>query len=67
MATKYIIVEALPGSFVIAYVYDNLMSDRKIFGGMTPSTVSNKELWPESDKAWLRTAGPTVVMNPISR
>ncbi|XP_074296825.1 uncharacterized protein LOC141627455 [Silene latifolia] len=66
MATKYII-EALAGSFVIAYICDNLMSDQKIFGGMTPSTVSNKELWPETDKACLRTAGPPVVMNPISR
>ncbi|KAK9053623.1 hypothetical protein SSX86_024697 [Deinandra increscens subsp. villosa] len=36
----------------------------------TPSTVSNKEWWEETDKkfrAWPRTAGPPVVMNPISR
>ncbi|KAL8252836.1 hypothetical protein R6Q59_036529 [Mikania micrantha] len=36
----------------------------------TPSTVSNEEWWEETDKkfqAWPRTAGPPVVMNPISR
>ncbi|GAA0152313.1 hypothetical protein LIER_10825 [Lithospermum erythrorhizon] len=36
----------------------------------TPKTVSNKEWWQETDKkfqAWPRTAGPPVVMNPISR
>ncbi|KAD0702504.1 hypothetical protein E3N88_10970 [Mikania micrantha] len=36
----------------------------------TPSTVSNKDWWEETDKkfqAWPRTAGPPVVMNPISR
>lgn len=38
--------------------------------GTTPSTVSNKDWWEETDKkfqAWPRTAGPPVVMNPISR
>ena len=37
--------------------------------GSTPHTVSNKEWWEETDKkfqAWPRTAGPPVVMNPIS-
>ncbi|KAJ4842640.1 hypothetical protein Tsubulata_013336 [Turnera subulata] len=66
---KYII-PALAGSFVIAYVSDKLIADKKIFGGTTPSTVSNKEWWDETDKkfqAWPRTAGPPVVMNPISR
>ncbi|XP_074309005.1 uncharacterized protein LOC141643659 [Silene latifolia] len=69
MAAKYI-VGSLAGSFVIAYVCDYLMADQKIFGGTTPSTVSNKEWWAETDKkfqAWPRTAGPPVVMNPISR
>ncbi|KMT14517.1 hypothetical protein BVRB_4g072890 [Beta vulgaris subsp. vulgaris] len=69
MAGKYI-VGSLIGSFVIAYACDNIMSDQKIFGGTTPSTVSNKEWFEETDKkfqAWPRTAGPPVVMNPISR
>lgn len=38
--------------------------------GTTPHTVANKEWWEETDKkfqAWPRTAGPPVVMNPISR
>lgn len=38
--------------------------------GSTPHTVSNKEWLRETDKkfqAWPRTAGPPVVMNPISR
>ncbi|KAL3534319.1 hypothetical protein ACH5RR_002780 [Cinchona calisaya] len=41
-----------------------------VHAGTTPSTVSNKEWWEETDKkfqAWPRTAGPPVVMNPISR
>ncbi|WCJ33472.1 hypothetical protein M5689_014832 [Euphorbia peplus] len=61
---------ALAGSFVVAYVCDRLISDEKIFGGTTPGTVSNKAWWEETDKkfqAWPRTAGPPVVMNPISR
>ncbi|CAE5956308.1 unnamed protein product [Arabidopsis arenosa] len=39
-------------------------------GGTTPGTVSNKEWWAATDEkfqAWPRTAGPPVVMNPISR
>ncbi|MFX9847886.1 DUF1138 domain-containing protein [Acinetobacter baumannii] len=54
----------------IAYVVDNLIADQKIFGGTTPHTVSSKEWLVETDKkfqAWPRTAGPPVVMNPISR
>ncbi|XP_038689771.1 uncharacterized protein LOC119988701 [Tripterygium wilfordii] len=67
MAAK--ITAALAGSFVIAYVCDRIISDDKIFGGTTPKTVS-KEWWEETEKkfqAWPRTAGPPVVMNPISR
>ncbi|CAA0843397.1 Protein of unknown function (DUF1138 [Striga hermonthica] len=69
MAAKYIF-PAILGSVVVAYVSDNLIADQKIFGGTTPSTVSNKQWWLETDKkfqAWPRTAGPPVVMNPISR
>ncbi|RVX09545.1 hypothetical protein CK203_012354 [Vitis vinifera] len=57
MATKYII-SAVLGSFAVAYACT------------TPKTVANKEWWEETDKkfqAWPRTAGPPVVMNPISR
>ncbi|KAI7991551.1 hypothetical protein LOK49_LG12G02821 [Camellia lanceoleosa] len=38
--------------------------------GSTPGTVSNKEWAEETERklqAWPRTAGPPVVMNPISR
>ncbi|KAK8600631.1 hypothetical protein V6N13_059612 [Hibiscus sabdariffa] len=69
MAAKYII-GSIAASFAIAYVADKLVADEKIFGGTTPHTVSNKEWWEETDKkfqAWPRTAGPPVVMNPISR
>ncbi|XP_043699469.1 uncharacterized protein LOC122650200 [Telopea speciosissima] len=69
MATAKI-VGALVGTAVIAYTVDHFIADKKIFGGTTPSTVSNKEWWAETDKrfqAWPRTAGPPVVMNPISR
>ncbi|CAN0899303.1 hypothetical protein LINGRAHAP2_LOCUS20205 [Linum grandiflorum] len=62
MASK--IIGAIAGSFVIAYVCDRVVSDEKIFG------VLNKGWWEETDKkfqAWPRTAGPPVVMNPISR
>ncbi|BFG38110.1 hypothetical protein CerSpe_243840 [Prunus speciosa] len=69
MSAKYI-VSALFGSFAVAWTCDHLMADKKIFGGTTPTTVANKEWWEETDKkfqAWPRTAGPPVVMNPISR
>ncbi|KAG0452844.1 hypothetical protein HPP92_025254 [Vanilla planifolia] len=69
MSAKYII-GALVGSFGIAYLCDNLIADQKIFGGTTPKTVAEKEWWEATDKkfqAWPRTAGPPVVMNPISR
>ncbi|KAK9096974.1 hypothetical protein Sjap_022471 [Stephania japonica] len=61
---------AILASVVVAYVADVIISDRKLFGGTTPKTVSDKEWWEETDKkfqAWPRTAGPPVVMNPISR
>ncbi|MQL75568.1 hypothetical protein Taro_007951 [Colocasia esculenta] len=69
MAAKYI-VGGIAGSFVLAYAFDVLISDRKIFGGTTPKTVADKEWWQATDQkfqAWPRTAGPPVVMNPISR
>ncbi|KAF2307926.1 hypothetical protein GH714_033412 [Hevea brasiliensis] len=69
MAAKYII-SAVVGSFAIAYACDQLIADKKIFGGTTPKTVASNEWWEETDKkfqAWPRTAGPPVVMNPISR
>ncbi|CAL8169721.1 unnamed protein product [Prunus armeniaca] len=69
MSAKYI-VAALFGSFAVAWTCDHLMADKKIFGGTTPTTVASKEWWEETDKkfqAWPRTAGPPVVMNPISR
>ncbi|XP_043724052.1 uncharacterized protein LOC122671031 [Telopea speciosissima] len=69
MATAKI-VGAVVGSFAIAYVVDHFIADKKLFGGTTPKTVSNKEWREETDKkfqAWPRTAGPPVVMNPISR
>ncbi|XP_074592029.1 uncharacterized protein LOC141847841 [Curcuma longa] len=64
------IIGAVAGSVVISYVCDTLISDKKIFGGTTPKTVADKEWWEATDKkfqAWPRTAGPPVVMNPISR
>ncbi|KAG8648900.1 hypothetical protein MANES_08G050200v8 [Manihot esculenta] len=69
MAAKYIIPGVI-GSFAIAYLSDLLIADKKIFGGTTPKTVASNEWWEETDKkfqAWPRTAGPPVVMNPISR
>ncbi|WVZ06415.1 hypothetical protein V8G54_019761 [Vigna mungo] len=69
MSTKYI-VSAILGSFGIAWVCDYYVSEKKIFGGSTPGTITNKEWEEETDKkfqAWPRTAGPPVVMNPITR
>ncbi|THU64583.1 hypothetical protein C4D60_Mb01t28000 [Musa balbisiana] len=63
------IIGAVVASFAVAYACDVLIADKKIFGGTTPKTVSD-EWWEETDKkfqAWPRTAGPPVVMNPISR
>ncbi|GJN01104.1 hypothetical protein PR202_ga18340 [Eleusine coracana subsp. coracana] len=64
------IVGSLVGSFAIAYLCDTFVSDKKAFGGSTPKTVSEKEWWQATDtkfQAWPRTAGPPVIMNPISR
>ncbi|KAE9621689.1 hypothetical protein Lal_00032608 [Lupinus albus] len=69
MSAKYII-SSVVATFAFAYVCDRIVSDNKIFGGTTPGTVSNKGWWEETDKkfqAWPRTAGPPVVMNPITR
>ncbi|KAF1866556.1 hypothetical protein Lal_00017939 [Lupinus albus] len=69
-ATSKYIISAIVASFGVAYVCDHIISDNKIFGGTTPGTVSNKDWWEETDKkfqSWPRTAGPPVVMNPISR
>ncbi|KAL6861417.1 hypothetical protein ACP4OV_017117 [Aristida adscensionis] len=68
--TTGIIVGSLVGSFAIAYICDTIVSDKKIFGGTIPHTVSDKEWFKATDtkfQAWPRTAGPPVVMNPISR
>ncbi|KAF5179673.1 ozone-responsive stress-like protein [Thalictrum thalictroides] len=64
------IVGAVVASGLISYAFDVFVADKKIFGGSTPKTVSDKEWWEETDRkfqAWPRTAGPPVVMNPISR
>ncbi|KAJ8499039.1 hypothetical protein OPV22_009591 [Ensete ventricosum] len=63
------IIGAVVASFAVAYACDVLIADKKIFGGTTPRTVTD-EWWEATDKkfqAWPRTAGPPVVMNPISR
>ncbi|KAG1361976.1 hypothetical protein COCNU_10G001950 [Cocos nucifera] len=68
MAIKYI--GAVAASFTIAYLLDMAIAEKKIFGGSTPKTVADKEWWEATDKkfqAWPRTAGPPVVMNPLSR
>ncbi|XP_068660006.1 uncharacterized protein [Aristolochia californica] len=69
MSTKYIIGSLL-ASTAIAFSLDYLFSDKKLFGGTTPKTVADKGWLEETEKkfqAWPRTAGPPVVMNPISR
>ncbi|CAL4935750.1 unnamed protein product [Urochloa decumbens] len=69
MAAGYI-VGSLVGSFAIAYMCDTFVSDKKAFGGSIPKTVSDKEWLKATDakfQAWPRTAGPPVIMNPISR
>ncbi|RWR72950.1 Monopolar spindle 2 [Cinnamomum micranthum f. kanehirae] len=69
MATKYII-GSMVAATVVAFSLDHLIADKKIFGGTTPKTVASSEWLEETDKkfqAWPRTAGPPVVMNPISR
>ncbi|KAL5159335.1 hypothetical protein HKD37_15G043683 [Glycine soja] len=69
MSGKYII-SAILGSFGVAWVCDYYVSEKKLFGGSTPGTITNNEWAEETDKklqAWPRTAGPPVVMNPISR
>ncbi|XP_008779151.2 uncharacterized protein LOC103698880 [Phoenix dactylifera] len=68
MAAKYI--GGVAASFAIAYLFDTVIAEKKIFGGTTPKTVADKEWWEATDQkfqAWPRTAGPPVAMNPISR
>ncbi|KAI5334477.1 hypothetical protein L3X38_024610 [Prunus dulcis] len=63
------IVGALLGTFGFTYALDKVVSDKKLFGGSTPLTIS-KEWQEETEKklqAWPRTAASPVVMNPISR
>ncbi|GFY93667.1 monopolar spindle protein [Actinidia rufa] len=50
MGSKYW-VPALFGSFAVAYIVDHFIADKKIFGGTTPTTVSNKEWWEETEKS----------------
>jgi len=69
MAAGYI-VGSLAGSFAIAYLCDTFVSDKKAFGGSIPKTVSDMEWWQATDtkfQAWPRTAGPSIIMNCISR
>ncbi|CAL5356467.1 unnamed protein product [Camellia sinensis] len=69
MTAKYIIPFFL-GTCALSFALDHVISDRKLFGGSTPGTVSNKKWAEETERklqAWPRTAGPPVVMNPISR
>ncbi|XP_020519193.1 uncharacterized protein LOC18427990 isoform X1 [Amborella trichopoda] len=69
MTAKSIIL-AVVGSGVLGFALDYVISDKKLFGGTTPSTMTRPEWWEETDRkfqAWPRTAGPPVVMNPISR
>ncbi|XP_008227364.1 PREDICTED: uncharacterized protein LOC103326889 [Prunus mume] len=63
------IVGAVLGTFGLTYVLDKVVSDKKLFGGNTPVTIS-KEWQEETEKklqAWPRTAASPVVINPISR
>ncbi|EXB52903.1 hypothetical protein L484_004967 [Morus notabilis] len=65
-ATLYLSIDEFNEPPILKGSNDTLCCD----SGTTPHTVSNKEWWEETDKklqAWPRTAGPPVVMNPISR
>ncbi|KAF7804079.1 ozone-responsive stress-like protein [Senna tora] len=69
MSGKYI-VSAIVGSFAVAWAFDYYISDKKLFGGEFCRPWMTNEWWDETDKkfrSWPRTAGPPVVMNPISR
>ncbi|KAF5797021.1 hypothetical protein HanXRQr2_Chr08g0358701 [Helianthus annuus] len=51
------------------FIMDHIVSTNKLFGGTTPRTMS-KEWQDETEKmknAWPRTAGPPVVLNPLTR
>ncbi|CAH1453184.1 unnamed protein product [Lactuca virosa] len=60
---------ACMGVTALGFTLDHIVSDRKLFGGTTPKTMS-KEWQVETERmknAWPRTAGPSVVLNPITR
>ncbi|KVH89694.1 uncharacterized protein LOC112520737 [Cynara cardunculus var. scolymus] len=63
------IIGSVAGTFVLAFSLDYIISDKKLFGGKTPRTMC-KEWQEETEKmksAWPRTAGPPVVLNPLTR
>ncbi|KAL6606329.1 hypothetical protein ACP70R_041982 [Stipagrostis hirtigluma subsp. patula] len=70
MSGKYIIA-GLVSSFAIAYVGDVLVAQKKVFGaphqGLCPTRSGGWQATDKKFQAWPRTAGPPVVMNPISR
>ncbi|PWA93517.1 hypothetical protein CTI12_AA067800 [Artemisia annua] len=54
---------------IFGFTMDHIVSDRKLFGGTTPKTLS-KEWQDETERmknAWPRVAGSPVVLNPLTR
>uniref|UniRef100_A0A0D9W6Q5 Uncharacterized protein n=1 Tax=Leersia perrieri TaxID=77586 RepID=A0A0D9W6Q5_9ORYZ len=69
MATKCI-VGSVTASFAFAYVCGVYFADKKVLGGTTPRTVTDKEWGKATDEqlnAWPRVAGKPVAMNPVTR
>ncbi|CAM6101486.1 unnamed protein product [Calypogeia fissa] len=66
-----VILPAVLGSFVPAFIFWDLARDRHIFGGAPAVTYADpnweKEALAKFDSGWEREAGSPVVMNPISR
>ncbi|KAI3981780.1 hypothetical protein MKX01_027765 [Papaver californicum] len=44
------IIGVVVGTTVLAFGLEHIISDNKLFGETTPSTVSNKAWWQETDK-----------------
>ncbi|KAG6468019.1 hypothetical protein ZIOFF_072585 [Zingiber officinale] len=70
VAGNCIVLSGLKGSNKLYPNLKLLAENSIVLSGTTPKTVADKEWWEATDKkfqAWPRTAGPPVVMNPISR
>ncbi|KAL3687751.1 hypothetical protein R1sor_014060 [Riccia sorocarpa] len=71
MSFSKVALPAVLASFVPAYLFWDLVRNRKVFGGTVPKSIADpnweKETLKRFDSGWPREAGSPVVLNPITR